>query len=73
MFDDSLSCGPSALNFMKQTPEDLRFAGDFADALRPHVIAEKRNGRSLKQIAKGLGVTEPALKKVSQRPYAALP
>ncbi len=48
---------------MKQTPEDLRFAGDFADALRPHVIAEKRNGRSLKQIAKGLGVTEPALKK----------
>ncbi len=48
---------------MKQTPEDLRFAGDFADALRPHIAAEKRNGHSLKQIAEKLGVTEPALKK----------
>jgi transcriptional regulator with XRE-family HTH domain len=48
---------------MKQTPEDLRFAGDFADALRPHIAAEKRGGRSLKQIAERLGVTEPALKK----------
>ncbi|MGA2377432.1 MAG: helix-turn-helix transcriptional regulator, partial [Candidatus Sulfotelmatobacter sp.] len=48
---------------MKQTPDDLRFAGDFAEALRPHIAEAKRNGRSLKQIAEGLGVTEPALKK----------
>lgn len=49
--------------FMKQTPEDLRFAGDFAEALRPRVMGEKRKGLSLKQIAEELGVTEPALKK----------
>jgi transcriptional regulator with XRE-family HTH domain len=48
---------------MKQTPEDLRFAGDFAEALRPHVAEETEKGRTLKQIAEGLGVTEPALKK----------
>ena len=48
---------------MKQTPEDLRFAGDFAEALRPHVRSEKRKGLSLSQIADGLGVTEPALRK----------
>jgi transcriptional regulator with XRE-family HTH domain len=48
---------------MKQTPEDLRFAGDFADALRPHIAKEQGDGRSLKLIAEGLGVTEPALKK----------
>lgn len=48
---------------MKQTPDDLRFAGDFAEALRPHVADEKRRGRSLKEIARKLGVTEPALKK----------
>jgi transcriptional regulator with XRE-family HTH domain len=48
---------------MKQTPEDLRFAGDFAEALRPHIAEEKERGRSLKQIAERLGVTEPALKK----------
>lgn len=48
---------------MKQTSEDLRFAGDFADALRPYISEEKGKGRSLKQIAQGLGVTEPALKK----------
>jgi transcriptional regulator with XRE-family HTH domain len=48
---------------MKQTREDLRFAGDFADALRPHIAKEQGDGRSLKQIAEGLGVTEPALKK----------
>lgn len=55
-----VSCTPSP---MKQTPEDLRFAGDFADALRPHIALEQGEGRSLKQIAEGLGVTEPALKK----------
>jgi transcriptional regulator with XRE-family HTH domain len=48
---------------MKQTREDLRFAGDFAQALRPHIAEEKRKGSSLKKIAEGLGVTEPALKK----------
>jgi transcriptional regulator with XRE-family HTH domain len=48
---------------MKQTPEDLRFAGDFAEALTPHIAGETRKGRSLKQVAEGLGVTEPALKK----------
>jgi hypothetical protein len=58
MFD--ISCTSS---LMKQTPEDLRFAGDFAQALRPHVAEEKKKGRSLKQIAEGLGVTEPALMK----------
>jgi transcriptional regulator with XRE-family HTH domain len=48
---------------MKQTPEDLRFAGDFAEALQPHIFKEKERGISLKQIAEKLGVTEPALKK----------
>src|SRR6202795_3285161 len=48
---------------MKQTPEDLRFAGDFAEALRPCVTDDKRKGLSLKQIATELGVTEPGLKK----------
>ena len=48
---------------MKQTPEDLRFAGDFAEALRPHIAEDKKKGRSLRQIAERLGVTEPALKK----------
>jgi transcriptional regulator with XRE-family HTH domain len=48
---------------MKQTPDDLRFAGDFAEALRPHIAEAKRSGHSLRQIAEGLGVTEPALKK----------
>jgi transcriptional regulator with XRE-family HTH domain len=54
---------PVPLLSMKQTPEDLRFAGDFAQALRPHVAEEKKKGHSLKQIAEGLGVTEPALMK----------
>jgi transcriptional regulator with XRE-family HTH domain len=54
---------PVPLLAMKQTPEDLRFAGDFAEALRPQVAEEKKNGRSLRQIADRLGVTEPALKK----------
>jgi len=49
--------------FVKQTPEDLRFAGDFAVALFVHINEEKARGLSLKQIAEGLGVTEPALKK----------
>jgi len=48
---------------MKQTTEDLRFAGDFAEALAPHIAEETRKGRSLKQVAEWLGVTEPALKK----------
>ena len=63
MFDDNLCCSWRGIFFMKQTPEDLRFAGDFAEALRPHVRDEKARGFSLKQIAAGLGVTEPALKK----------
>jgi len=48
---------------MKQTADDLRFAGDFAEALRPHVSAERERGRSLREIAESLGITEPALKK----------
>lgn len=48
---------------MKQTPDDLRFAGDFAQELAPHVSAEKNKGRPLKEIAGDLGITEPALKK----------
>lgn len=48
---------------MKQTADDLRFAGDFAQELFPHVSAERSKGRSLKQIASDLGITEPALKK----------
>jgi hypothetical protein len=55
-----ISCTPFA---MKQTPEDLRFAGDFAEALRPHIDGERRKGHALKAIAEWLGVTEPALKK----------
>ena len=51
------------LSPMKQTPEDLRFASDFAVALQPYVTKDRANGISLKQIAKELGVTEPALKK----------
>lgn len=64
MFDINL-CLPYAVPLlaMKQTREDLRFAGDFAQALRPHIAEEKRKGNSLKKIAEGLGVTEPALKK----------
>jgi len=54
---------PVLLLQMKQTPEDLRFAGDFAEALRPHVANGRKRGRALKQIAEELGVTEPALKK----------
>lgn len=48
---------------MKQTADDLRFAGDFAAALAPIVSAENERGRSLRQIAEDLGITEPALKK----------
>ncbi len=48
---------------MKQTPEDLRFAGDFAEALRPHVDGDRKKGHALKAIAEWLGVTEPGLKK----------
>ena len=48
---------------MKQTPDDLRFAGDFAAALGPHISAERRKGRSLSHLANELGVTEPALQK----------
>ena len=54
---------PVPLSAMKQTSDDLRFAGDFADALRPHVLVEREKGRSLKQIAVELGITETALKK----------
>ena len=48
---------------MKQTTDDLRFAGDFAQELGPHVSAERDKGRSLNEIAGELGITEPALKK----------
>src|SRR5258708_13250488 len=48
---------------MKQTPEDLRFAGDFAEALQPHVDNERKRGHAFKVIAEWLGVTEAALKK----------
>jgi transcriptional regulator with XRE-family HTH domain len=51
------------LSSMKQTAEDLRFAGDFAEALRPHVNQARKQGSSLKQVAEELGVSEPALKK----------
>lgn len=64
MFDNHLCLSYPVLLFaMKQTPEDLRFAGDFAEALRPHVEGERKKGHALKEIAKWLGVTEPALKK----------
>jgi hypothetical protein len=64
MFDYHLCLSYPVLLFaMKQTPEDLRFAGDFAEALRPHVDGERRKGHALKVIAEWLGVTEPALKK----------
>jgi transcriptional regulator with XRE-family HTH domain len=54
---------PVPLLAMKQTPDDLRFAGDFAEALLPHIADEKKKGHSMRQIAEKLGVTEPALKK----------
>jgi hypothetical protein len=64
MFDYHLCLSYPVLPFaMKQTPEDLRFAGDFAEALRPHVDTERKRGHALKVIAEWLGVTEPALKK----------
>jgi hypothetical protein len=64
MFDYHLCLSYPVLLFaMKQTPEDLRFAGDFAEALRPHVDGERKRGHALKVIAGWLGVTEPALKK----------
>lgn len=65
MFDNNSCLTYPVYSFspMKQTPEDLRFAGDFAEALRPHVAEEREKGRSLKQVAESLGVTEPALKK----------
>lgn len=48
---------------MKQTSDDLRFAGDFSAALASVVFSERKKGRSLKRIAGELGITEPALKK----------
>jgi transcriptional regulator with XRE-family HTH domain len=64
MFDINLCLPYHVLPFaMKQTPEDLRFAEDFADALRPHIANERKGGLALKHIAEELGVTEPALKK----------
>src|SRR5712672_1181730 len=64
MFDSHLSLSYPVFPFaMKQTPEDLRFAGDFAEALRPHVDIERSRGHALREIAEWLGVTEPALKK----------
>jgi hypothetical protein len=82
MFDNHLSLSYPVFPFaMKQTPEDLRFAGDFAEALRPHVDGERKRGHALKVIAGWLGVTEPALKKYlggrttwqeTERPFAAI-
>jgi hypothetical protein len=48
---------------MKRTDEDRSFAARFAEALHPHVLRERNNGRSLVQIAAGLGVTAPGLQK----------
>jgi transcriptional regulator with XRE-family HTH domain len=48
---------------MKQTPEDRKFARDFARALQPHVTGEQDKGRSLAEIAKELGVTAAGLQK----------
>ncbi|MGA2905524.1 MAG: hypothetical protein ABSD98_16990 [Candidatus Korobacteraceae bacterium] len=51
------------LSGMKQTEEDRRFARLFAEALLPHVEAERANGKSLAQIAARLGVTAAGLQK----------
>jgi len=48
---------------MKQTEEDRRFAKRFAEALLPHVTAERNKGKSLNQIAARLGVTAAGLQK----------
>ena len=48
---------------MKQTEEDRRFAKLFAEALLPHVTAERRKGKSLAHIAARLGVTAAGLQK----------
>jgi hypothetical protein len=48
---------------MKRTDEDRSFAARFAEALQPHVVSERNKGRSLVQIAAGLGVTAPGLQK----------
>jgi transcriptional regulator with XRE-family HTH domain len=48
---------------MKQTGEDRSFATRFAEALQPHVTRERNKGKSLVQIAAGLGVTASGLQK----------
>lgn len=48
---------------MKQTPEDRRFAGLFAEALRPHVSADLGKGESMAKIGAKLGVTGPGLQR----------
>jgi len=48
---------------MKQTQEDRRFAKRFAEALLPHVIEERNEGKPLSQIAARLGVTAAGLQK----------
>ena len=48
---------------MKQTEEDRRFAKMFAEALLPHVTAERGEGKSLAEIAARLGVTAAGLQK----------
>ena len=48
---------------MKQTEEDRRFATRFAEALEPHMSRERENGKTLGEIALGLGVTAAGLQK----------
>jgi hypothetical protein len=48
---------------MKQTPEDLRFASLFAEAIRPHVSADVQKGDSMAKIGAKLGVSGPGLQK----------
>jgi hypothetical protein len=48
---------------MKQTPEDRRFALEFAQALQPHIDREQEAKKTFGQIAAKLGVTAAGLQK----------
>jgi|SRR5215467_3613200 len=48
---------------MKQTNEDRLFSLRFAEALEPHVSRERVRGKTLAEIASGLGVTSAGLQK----------
>lgn len=48
---------------MKKTKEDGLFALRFAEALQPHIDRELAAGKSLRKIARGLGITSWGLQK----------